>query len=440
MHPLPARNGEALRRPVKSLLAPGGAASASLKDMPRFTPFRAHRYAPDVDLDAVIAPPYDVLAQSDVDALAARSPHNIVHIDVPQGGDDRYDVARDTLRAWLRDGVMVTDDEPTYTIYRLYFTDAAGRPRSMVGVLGGIEVVDEGAGGVLPHERTTPKAKTDRLDLTRATGCNLSPVWGLSLASGLTDALAEPGVEIGRLTVDGVTHIVEKVSDADRIAALTELIASDDVLIADGHHRYAISRTYRDEVRAATGRTDTAAEETLCFVQELVADQLAVDAIHRVYSGVSFAQLRDALARDFELSSAPEPTASMLDEMVKAGRLVLLGPDGQVEWLTPRPGAFDGIRALDGAWLEHTLADAGASVAYQHGLDETVALVRSGGESTDSTASGGVVTGGVLIRPTSVVEIERTAREGLLMPPKSTFFTPKLRTGFVIRPTEELPQ
>ena len=126
--------------------------------MPDFAPFRAHRYAPGTDLDAVIAPPYDVLSDADVDALASRAPHNIVHVDVPRGGDDRYAVAASTLAAWLDAGVLVTDAEPSFTIYRLSFTDAAGADRTIVGVLGGLEVVDEGAGGVLPHERTTPKA------------------------------------------------------------------------------------------------------------------------------------------------------------------------------------------------------------------------------------------------------------------------------------------
>ena len=90
--------------------------------------------------------------------------------------------------------------------------------------------------------------------------------------------------------------------------------------------------------------------------------------------------------------------------------------------MTPRPGAFDDVRALDGAWLEAALEGTTAEVTYQHGLDEVLAAVASR-----------TVTGAVLIRPVSIAEIERTAREGLLMPPKSTFFTPKLRTGFVLR-------
>ncbi len=403
--------------------------------MPGFAPFRAFRYAPGTVLQAVIAPPYDVLSDADVDELAGRDEHNIVRVDVPRGGDDRYDQAAATLRSWIDDGVLVQDEEPSLTIYRMRFTDSTGTPRVIVGVLGGLEVVEYGDGGVLPHERITPKASTDRLDLTRATATNLSPVWGLSLASGLTAALDAPGEPVGSMTAEGVEHLVERVTDPARIAEIAAILAADDILIADGHHRYGVSQQYRREVRAATGRTDTDAEYTLTFVNELVADQLSIEAIHRLYSGICLDHLRGVLEASFDLTAVDGPvTPETLRKMVELGRLVLLHPDGTAEWMAPRPEAFADVRALDGAYLEHALAPIAADphgsdlkVGYQHGLDEMLAGVASGQYAA-----------GVLIRPTSLAEIERTAREGLLMPPKSTFFTPKLRTGFVVRPTQPL--
>lgn len=395
--------------------------------MPKTAPFPAIRYAPNADLTAVIAPPYDVLSAADVAELAARDVHNIVHIDVPTPDAAGYQRSARTLQEWLAAGVLVIDPEPTLTIYRMQFTDATGSPRVISGVLTGLEVVDVDAGGVLPHERTTPKAVTDRLDLTRATATNTSPVWGLSLAAGLTAALAAPAEAIGELEVDGVLHRVERITDPARIAAITDILAADDVLIADGHHRYAISRDYRDQVRAATGDTAGAAEFTLAFINELVEDQLSIEAIHRVYTGIEFAGLQRDLAACFEIEPAPTPTPELLTEMVALGRLVLLAPDGSAHWLIPKPDAFTGVRALDGAFLEHALSDSSAQVSYQHGLAETTELVVSG-----------AVAAAILIRPTSLDEIRRTAREGLLMPPKSTFFTPKLRTGLVMRPTATL--
>ncbi len=391
--------------------------------MPRFTPFPALRYC-DPAIDDLIAPPYDVLSDADLDELGARSRWNITHVDVPResAGPGRYDAAAATLREWIDAGVMSYDDTPTFTIYRMRFTDASGTARDIAGVLGGLEVVDEGAGGVLPHERVTPKASTDRLDLTRATQANLSPVWGLSLASGLTALLAEPGERIASVTVDGVEHLVERVSDPVRVQAIAAKVGSDDVLIADGHHRYGISRTYRDEVRADNGNQPNPADDTLVFVNELVADQLSVEAIHRLYHDVSFDDLVTALDACFQRSAAGAPDDQTLAAMDRDGMLCLIGPDGSAQWLAPRPGAFDDVRSLDGAWLEHALADLDHRVTYQHGVDHVVDAVTSGAAA-----------GAVLIRPVSVAEIERTAREGALMPPKSTFFTPKLRTGLVVR-------
>lgn len=391
--------------------------------VPRFTPFPALRYR-DPEIDDVIAPPYDVLSDADLDELGARSRWNITHVDVPResAGPDRYEAAAATLREWIDAGVMSFDDAPSFTIYRMRFTDASGTARDIAGVLGGLEVVDEGSGGVLPHERVTPKASTDRLDLTRATQANLSPIWGLSLASGLTALLSEPGDRIASVTVDGVDHVVERVSDPRRVRAIADKVGADDVLIADGHHRYGISRTYRDEVRAANGDQPNPADETLAFINELVADQLSVEAIHRLYHDVSFDELEAALDTCFERREAPTPDGDTLATMDDDGVLCLVGPDGTAQWLRARAGAFDGVRSLDGAWLEHALGDVAHSVTYQHGVEHVVAAV------TAQAAAGAV-----LIRPVSVAEIERTAREGALMPPKSTFFTPKLRTGLVIR-------
>ena len=181
--------------------------------MPRFEPFAALRYA-TTELDNLIAPPYDVLSDDDLDQLEARDAHNIVHVDVPheRDGDGRYIAAAERLETWITEGMLVRDEQPSFTLYRMRFVDAAGRDRQIVGVLGALEVVDEGAGGVLPHERTTPKASTDRLDLTRATNANLSPIWGLSLAGGLTELLAAPAEPVGSVTVDGVEHSVERVT------------------------------------------------------------------------------------------------------------------------------------------------------------------------------------------------------------------------------------
>ena len=393
--------------------------------MPRFEPFHALRFTDNGNLGVYCAPPYDVLSDYDRQQLAAQSAHNIVHIDLPVADppSDAYANASHLLQSWIKDGVLQRDDEPSLTLYRTSFTDETGKSRNIVGVIGALEVVDENAGGVLPHEQTTPKAKTDRLDLTRATDANLSPVWGLSTKIGLSALLSEPGEPVGSVVdAEGVIHSVERVVDKSRIESICAAVSSSPVVIADGHHRYAISRTFRDEVRARTQSKDTGAELTLTYINELVEEQLSVAAIHRFYNGASADDLRRALTQFYTFEAATSVDDKTLQEMNKRGSLVFIDDRMSVSWMTPKVGVFDSIRELDSARLEYALAGVDHTVGYQHGATEVQELVASGR-----------ATAAILIRPVSVDEIKRTANEGLLMPPKSTFFTPKLRTGLVMR-------
>ena len=392
--------------------------------MPRFEPFQALRYGSNVELNEVCSPPYDVLSDADRLALANKHENNIVHIDMPLApSGNAYEHAASVLTQWIGNSVMVRDEVPSFTLYRMQFTDSTGKPRNVVGVIGALEVVDEGAGGVLPHERTTPKAKTDRLELTRATDANLSPVWGLSLASGLSKLLSEPGEHLGSVIDDlGVIHSVERVADGARIAAITTAISSHPIVIADGHHRYAISRTYRDETRDRLNSKTSGAELTMTYVNELIDEQLSVAAIHRLYEGISYKELAAALSPFFTITDADPVGPTTLSQMNERSSLCLVAKTGRTHWLTPIAEKFAGVRNLDSAYLEHALSNVQHEVRYQHGVTE----IQHELQTSDATAA-------ILIRPVSVAEIQRTANEGLLMPPKSTFFTPKLRTGFVLR-------
>ena len=392
--------------------------------MPRFEPFPALRYSTSgsTDITALTSPPYDVFDEKERAEYASLSPNNIVRVDYPveSDGDNRYNAAAATLQSWIADGTLTIDETPTYSIYRMTFTSESGTLRTTIGVIGALEVVDEGAGGVLPHERTTPKAKTDRLDLTRATHANVSPVWGLSLTAGLTDALLAPGTIVAECTdEDGVHHVLERIDDSSRIAEITALVSSNPVLIADGHHRYAISRTYRDESRAQGGPKGS--ELTMTYVAELVQEQLSVAAIHRLYN-LTPNQIMESLSEHYDVSDAGTVGPHTIAEMEKRGSLCLVSPQGIGTFLAPREETFVGVRDMDSARLEYALHSTDHDVTYQHGVNE---VVRKLSEGTCKSA--------VLIRPVSLTEIRRTADTGELMPPKSTFFTPKLRTGMVLR-------
>jgi len=392
--------------------------------VPRFEPFPGVRY--DLDRAAaadVTAPPYDVLDADDRASLVARHPQNVVVVDLPVDGDDPYGDADRTFRRWLDEGVLVRD-EPSFYVYRMSFTDDAGVAHHTTGVVGALELSRPGEGGILPHEQTTKKAKTDRLDLLRATRANLSAVWGLSPAAGLSALLEADGAPTAAWTDDdGVDHAYWVVDDADRIAAIAAAIAAEPVVIADGHHRYETSLAYRDERRATDGDAPSGHDLVMTYVVELVDDELTVLPIHRLISGLpADLDLAEALSPWFVVEPAPDPATATVAALVDRGALCLVGPSGGW-WLTPRPEALAGTRDLDTSRLDAALADLPThDLVFQHGIDNVVTRVGRGDAQW-----------GVLLRPATVAQIVDIAHGGERMPPKTTFFHPKPRTGVVFR-------
>jgi uncharacterized protein (DUF1015 family) len=397
--------------------------------VPRFEPFAGVRYDPTrVDLDDVIAPPYDVISPEERARLEARSPYNVVRIDLsePEGARDRYENACHHFYEWLDAGVLVADEEPSFYVYRMGFHDEQGRPRQTAGVIGALELSVPGEGDVLPHERTMAKPKDDRLNLTRACRANLSPVWGLSLAPGLSSLCELPGPPVARGTdEEGVHHRLWRIRQPGVVEAIAAAVASSPVVIADGHHRYETALAYRDEQRAA-GSHAGPHDLLMTYIVELAAEQLTVRPIHRLVSGLPPGlDLVDALSPFFDpFEAAPASGAASLPaRMVDAGALALVQRD-QTWLLRPRPDAFAQTEtALDSSRLAAALdALPHHAVAYQHGVDAVVAAVEKGEAQA-----------GFLLRPATVAQIAAAARARRRMPAKTTFFYPKPRTGLVFR-------
>jgi uncharacterized protein (DUF1015 family) len=399
--------------------------------MPRFEPFRGIRYdVARLDPATVTAPPYDVISPDDRAVLVEQSPENVVRIDLPVADPTRpdadpYATAAALFDGWRASGVLVDDPEPTFTVYRMETVDDDGVVRRTTGVIGSLELSRPGEGGILPHEFTTPKAKSDRLDLLRSTSANLSPVWGLSPAEGLSALLVVDDEPLAHFEGDGVTHTVWRITDPERIAAIASAVSAAPIVIADGHHRYETSLAYRDERRAASGPDGGAggAESVLCFVVELVDEELAVGPIHRLVSGLPDGfDLVAALAPFFELEAVELPETGVVGRLQDAGALGLVTPEGT--WLLrPRPEAMVDARDLDSSRLDVALAALpDPTVVYQHGVDNIRAAVAKG----EARA-------GVLLRPATVAQILEIAHGGERMPPKTTFFFPTPRTGIVFR-------
>ena len=393
--------------------------------MPRFEPFRGLRY--DIDRVSpvdVTAPPYDVIDDRQRADLAAND-RNAVRIDLPvdEDGEDRYVVAQRLLSDWQGDGTLVTDDEPTFTIHRMTFTDEAGVVRRTTGVIGALELWPPGAGEILPHEHTTKKAKSDRLDLLRSTRCNLSAIWGLSLAEGLTELLpTDEAPEAEWTDPDGVTHTVWISRDAERNGHIAARVLERPIVVADGHHRYETSLQYRDERRVVDG-PGTAADLTMCFVVELVEDELTVQPIHRLVTGLpDGAALHLLLTEHFDVEPTDPFGPDAVARLVEAGALGLVDDTGTF-LLRPKAGAFDDSVELDTVRLEQARSALPShELSYQHGVANVVEAVAEGRAQA-----------ALLVRPATVAQIQAIAHGGERMPPKTTFFAPKPATGIVFR-------
>jgi uncharacterized protein (DUF1015 family) len=438
--------------------------------VPQIRPFRGLRYAAEAvgDLDAVVAPPYDVLSVAERARLIARHERNVVRLDAPadevgDAEDDRYRRAARTLAAWRSDGTFHKDPRPAIYVneqaYRVPGTDVDRTQRGFFARLR-LEPLEPGS-GVLPHERTLSAAREDRYRLLRATGVNTSPVIGLyddasGRASAILATLAAGTADIDVRDDDGVRHrlwVVE--ADGAHAAEVAELIAvasAGPVTIADGHHRYETALRYRDERRMSRScEEDPAFDYLLMLFLETTAEPLTVLPTHRIVRGLEEAgveALWDGLDELFAVRSA-DPAA--LGEAFGpgtgeggAGRFGLW-TRGRGAILTARrsafapllPGGGPAFRGLDvvllGAALERLAGIAPDAVAasgrlaFTKSVDEAIDAVNARADGADAA---------FLLDLTPVAAISAVAREGEVMPQKSTYFYPKALTGLVINPHE----
>jgi uncharacterized protein (DUF1015 family) len=401
--------------------------------MPRFHPFSGLRYAvAGGRLDSLVAPPYDVISAADRDRLAGSDQHNAVRVEVPlaeegRGGGDKYRAAARIWADWRKAGVLVADTEPSFYVYRMGFQDEAGQPRQTTGIVGALELAPPGEGGVLPHERTTPKDKADRLALLRACRANLSPVWGLSTAPGLSALCDVSGPPDARATdEEGVHHRLWRVSQPGVLEAIAGVVASAPAVIADGHHRYETALAYRDERRQAGGDGGPAGafDAVMAFIVELSEEQLDVRPIHRLITGLPEGlDLLGALAAHFDVRATGSPDDGLPARMRDAGALALVTAKGS--WLLRPLRATEAAAGhdLDSSRLDVALAALGPhELRFQHGVAKVVEAVVSGQAQA-----------GVLLRPATVAQIAAIGAGRERMPPKTTFFYPKPRTGMVFR-------
>jgi uncharacterized protein (DUF1015 family) len=437
--PAPARGspaGHAIAR------APAAATCDSCA-MADIRPLTAIRYAPGIDLDAVVAPPYDVVDDDQRAALLRRSPVNIVAIDLPRGPDPYGEAAR-TFRRWLDEGVLVRDSGPALWAVTQDYTGPDGEPRIRSGFLAAVRVAGDGAGRIRPHERTHPDPKEDRLRLTRATGASLSPIFSLyadpdGRARSALAAATRGREPVGAATDgDGTTTRLWRVADPAVAATVADALRGRELLIADGHHRYETARAYAREAGTE------AACWTLMFLVALEDPGLAVFPTHRLVRDRHRRPdaLWAALRADFEIGEvadgklAPPPGDGPLEVGCldrRLGRPVRLRLRDQGRADAALASAPPPVRRLDTAVLEALVLKGALGLS-----DDDIAHLRGLGYARDRDEAVQLVTSGAydvafLLRPTPVEQVRAVAASGAAMPPKSTYFYPKIPSGLVVQ-------
>jgi uncharacterized protein (DUF1015 family) len=398
-------------------------------------------------LQDVVAPPYDVIDAEERDELEARSPYNVVRIDLPVG-DHPYETAAKQFAAWQSDGVIVRDAQPALWALEQAYTGPDGQVRQRRGFLARVRVEEYGPGLIRPHERTHPGPKEDRLRLTRATKANLSPIFSLfddpaSTVSSTLDG-ATAGEPWGHATdEDGTVNRMWRIADADAIATITGAVKTTELLIADGHHRYETARVYADEV----GGDGPHRYVLMCLVS-LDDPGLTVFPTHRLLRDLRPEQqeaLANTIRRDFEISRLDSTAelaplygqpASMgyIDAHVRQPFMLTLKDQAIAD--AALAGHAEPYRRLDTAVLEALILK-GALGMTDDDIDHLSGL---GYARNFDEALGAVMTGGYdaafFVAATPIEQVRALAAAGESMPPKSTYFFPKVPTGLVFNPLE----
>ena len=420
--------------------------------MATIKPFRGCRFDSTVvgNISDVICPPYDMIGPELKTELQARSPYNAVHLEGgeqpdpvdPQAG---YRQAARLFRQWLSDGALQQDDGPSFYLMRHSY-DFGGRRRQHVGLFADVLVEDYDAGAVLPHEFTREPAVLDRVALLDACQAQFSPIMSLYRdAEGdlqrIFDDVLENTPDAAGATPAGGNAELWRIADADIQGRITDTFANRPVFLADGHHRYEAALRYsRNQAGADGSDQDAASSYVMMTLVEFDDPGLLLLPYHRVAGGMTEEQLADvrALMNGLFDSRPMNPDVTPAEAVAEVARVGENAHCFAVFWADQAPTIHTlrsnvdwegwGQLAVSEAWVlqERVLAPAlddalGGCVDYSPDHDAIVQSVNLGEQQM-----------AILLKPFPLEPFRRIVSAGNRLPPKSTFFYPKLPTGLVI--------
>ena len=423
----------------------------------RIEPFRALLYNSERvgDLRNLIAPPYDLIDATRQEQLYNRSPYNVVRLELGRE-TDRYGASATTLAKWRRDGILRLATRPAVYQYAQLF-EVGGNKLRRDGFVVRIRLEEFGRGRILPHEKTFPAAKEDRLKLLTALNTNVSSVFGLY--SGKHDELEVLLAEVAMREADarviddlGIENQLRAIEPPDQIAIVQRALESSLILIADGHHRYETALNYRNLRRAADGNPHEprAYDYTMMTLVACDCPGLVILPTHRVVKTLdadAIASFENRAREIFEVDEFQDRDR-IHAELTRRGRgtigVALRG--NEKTWLlrlrdksaieAALPQTPDAVRELDVSILHALVFDkifgikpeaikAGGNLEYT--IDAGGAL---------DAVSNGTADGAFLMNPPSIEDVQRVSDSGATMPEKSTYFYPKLITGLFMNPLD----
>ena len=415
------------------------------------------------DVSNLIAPPYDVLDEAARAALQRNDPHNIVNIDLPHlpaktaGPDEAYQRASITMQAWLKSGVLEKDVRRAIYPYTQSFVHG-GRTFHRRGLIALVRLSPFGEGQVVPHEKTYKGPIEDRLKLMRATGMQLSPIFGL---------FSDPRNEVTNLlyrnagkpeltgTLEGVQSDLWSVTDAEIENQVIDLMKHRPIYIADGHHRYTTALEYQNEVAKQHGGVLPPTHPANFCMFVLVGmqdDGLLILPTHRLIGNLkpfdieAFKKKVAGTVEVTELAVPPERMGEAAEALSHDPPNIFALYDGKTkriyrlrvtnpDVLKPlEPKQSDAWRRLDVAILQRYFLDEILQPHFAAG--ELTKGYTADASTIAKQVDGSTYQVALILRPTPLHALEELGKVNEVMPQKSTYFYPKLATGMVMYPLQ----
>ena len=396
--------------------------------------FKAVRYNPEniEDFENVLAPPYDVINAKEQEEFYEKDPHNVIRLILPKGDSDlKYERAAKTFRDWFVEDVLMQDEADSIYPYYQEFEEG-GKKLTRKGFIARIKLEDFSTKVILPHERTFPKHKQDRMKLMTACKANMSAVFSVySDPEGKIDKAIDTVTEYEPIfEVEGNEGVVNKmwqISDPSILKLVAETMADKSLLIADGHHRYETALEYRNKMRAekGVGTGEEPYEYVMMFISRGEDEGLVINPTHRVVkdlNGITEEELLEKLRGEFQINKMPfsEGVTGIGDK-----EITLLTSDNEnVYRLTPKDSAKGlAVITLHEDIFGKIIDEEKAGILYSKYLDETKELVRSGDYKV-----------AFVLPELNAADIFDVVSSGDRMPHKTTYFYPKILSGLTFNP------